>query len=279
MGTLLCRKWPQNDLTQLKFTFHDSKWPLMTKIRFFLFFPLYESRRKSTVQKGESGRSRWWTVRRKWTVQLKVDGPGLNWTVLWRKVDVSGVKWTVRLKLDDPSESGRSVWNWTVLLKVDSPSESGRGMKEHKHTYSQAYISHPNPKLEVTLTQFWSYPNPNWKWPLLFSRFEPSTFVSLDHPLSAVLDRPFLSFDNRPHNLRPSTFTCFNYPRTFQDRPLSPLFDRPHNLRPFSFMFLIPTHFWRPSTFISFWPPTFILGPFGFIFCGPSLFVVFYRSL
>ena len=147
-------KWPHSAqiyLSRLQMTFND-------KNKIFLFFPLYESRRKSTVQKGESGRSRWWTVRRKWTVQLKVDGPGLNWTVLWRKVDVSGVKWTVRLKLDDPSESGRSVWNWTVLLKVDSPSESGRGMKEHKHTYSQAYISHPNPKLEVTLTLIWTLP-------------------------------------------------------------------------------------------------------------------------
>ena len=61
-----------------------------------------ESGGKWTVQKGESGRSRKWTVRRKWTVHLKVDGPGLKWTVFWRKVD-------------GPAESGRSFdEKWTV---------------------------------------------------------------------------------------------------------------------------------------------------------------------
>ena len=70
--------------------------------KFNFFISWVESGGKWTVQKGESGRSRKWTVRRKWTVHLKVDGPGLKWTVFWRKVD-------------GPSESGRSFnEKWTV---------------------------------------------------------------------------------------------------------------------------------------------------------------------
>ena len=62
---------------------------------------------KWTVQKGKSGRSRLWTVRRKRTVHRK-------WTVFWRKVDGLLMK------------SGRSSRKWTVLQKVDSPFKSVR---------------------------------------------------------------------------------------------------------------------------------------------------------
>ena len=71
----------------------------------------FGSRWKWTVL-GESGRSK----------RLKMDRLGWKWTV--RR------KWTVHLKVDGPSESGRSIWKWTVHLKMDGPSENGRSIRK-----------------------------------------------------------------------------------------------------------------------------------------------------
>ena len=68
--------------------------------RWFIHYEYQESE--------ESGRSRMWTVRRKWTVPQKVDGPSESgrslgkWTVFWWKADGPGLIWTVSSLLDRP---------------------------------------------------------------------------------------------------------------------------------------------------------------------------------